>query len=128
MTDQDPDHAAIFETLAEVAEAPEPTTLRFTLADDDRTIDGFVEDPQFDRDPDLDSATVDLTLEFQEAIEVELPDDVDEDTAYSETGFVRAKKRRGEFQPAELCLTSAAREVKYPLVGEVESVERLDRD
>lgn len=127
MASDQPDHAAIFETLVEVAEDPDPTRLRLTL-DNGRTVTGGVVDPILDRDPDIDTATVDLSLEFSEAIEVELPDSVDEDTGISSTGLVRAEKRRGDIRPIEVCLTSASREVEYPVVGEVESVDRIPED
>lgn len=124
-TATDTDHDAIFDQLADAAEDPDPTTLRFVL-DDGRTLTGGVVDPQVDRDPDPD--TVDLTLEFDEAVKVELPDDVDEDSGWSQTGFVRMRKVRGDVEPAEVRLTAASHEAEYPLVGEVASVERVDRD
>ena len=126
----DINHAAVFEVLEAVAEDADPARLHLTIDDitdnADREVTATVVEGHIDR-RDPESATVDLSVEFDTGIEVELPDTLDEDTAMSNIGFLyQEQTERDTYDPAELRLTSAARTVDDPLVGDVREVERVD--
>ena len=126
----DTNNAEVFHKLEEIAENTDHPRLNLVIdpikTSEERENTAAVVAAGVDRSGP-NKATIDLSLEFDDPVEVDLPDMLDEGTAYSQTGFVvTGQSGADSYVRAELRLTNVTQSVNEFPIGDVRSVERID--